>query len=73
MNILYFIEALTFLVVLVACVTQVILPILAGRPMFPMFRKRAKLEEKIVAMGEKKDESELEKQLRRMKNGNRRG
>lgn len=66
------IEALILLVLFVVGLTQVILPILNSRPIFPIFRKRAKLESRVVDLNERKDEAKLERQLRRSKDGSRR-
>lgn len=65
MNIFRFLEILTFLVLFAGLITQVIVPMLTGRPVFPLFRKRAKLEAKIVDLNEKKDENVLKSKIRR--------
>lgn len=66
MNIFRFLEILAVLVLAAGLITQVIMPILNGRPVFPMFRKtRTKLEAKLVDANEKKDEVALKREVRR--------
>ena len=48
-------------------ITQMILPIISGRKMFPMFRaKRNELEEKIVDLNEELHDVDLEKEAKEL-------
>lgn len=53
MNIYQFLTGLVLVVLIVFCITQILLPILDQRPMFPLFRpRRRKLEAQIVKSNE---------------------
>lgn len=45
-------------------VVQIILPLIEGNKIVPMFRRRAKLEKAIVELNEAEDESELERHIK---------
>jgi len=65
---LEFIELLFTVAFLVLAITQVIIPILLGRPLFPSFRsERRELEKRLAEAKEKKDLEELKEEVERQK------
>jgi len=65
---LEFIELLFTVAFLVLAITQVIIPILLGRPLFPSFRsERRELEKGLAEAKEKKDLEELKEEVERQK------
>lgn len=52
---------------IVAIITQIVWPVLQGRPPFPFFRKRRKIERRIIQEHEFQTEDELKVRLDRLK------
>ena len=56
---------------LAALVTQVFVPMWNERPLFPLFRKRRKLEKTLVQLHERQDEAALSERIRNERRGKR--
>lgn len=61
MLVLFLLDVLTIAVVVLVATTQVILPLLGGRPVFPIFRRSHRLERELVEAAAELEEAELER------------
>lgn len=61
-NFLIVLERIAAVVIILAMITQVIIPGLRGRPWWPIFRKRAKIEENLTEVREEIDTERLHHQ-----------
>lgn len=63
MILLRLLEFILFVVLIVGCITQIIIPELKGGPWFPSFNRRHKLEKELIDTEEKVEEKKVEKQI----------
>jgi hypothetical protein len=63
MGFLIVLEGLSILALVLVVVTQLIIPVILGRKIFPMFRRQHKLEVQLNEVEEQKAELDLEKKL----------
>ena len=61
MLVLFLLDVLTIAVVVLLTATQVILPLLRGRPIFPIFRRSHRLERDLADATAELEEAELER------------
>jgi predicted Holliday junction resolvase-like endonuclease len=64
-NILIILELLAFVLVVTVIVHEIIVPVLQGRIVFPMFRPEARLRERLRALNQRELEAQLEAEVRR--------
>lgn len=64
------IEVILFATLLILLVTQVALPLITGRPMFPLFRRRAKLETELAGAYEEHDLQRIQDRIETVRNSN---
>ena len=67
MNILRVVEIATFLLAMLMFVTQIFIPLLKRRPLFPWFRREAGLLAKLDALRQQKEEQKLQDQINKEK------
>lgn len=67
MWLLKFVEFALIVMFITVLVTQVIVPVMRNRAMFPAFRKQGKLETELAELNQRKVEAELEKKIQTMK------
>lgn len=67
MNIVTVIQVLLYLFLVWFCITQVIMPTIEGRPMFPAFRRKEKLQQELERAREARDEKNLEREIEKHK------
>jgi hypothetical protein len=65
MNILSILELFAFVVLITVIVHEIILPILQGRIVFPMFRRETRLRERLRELNQQELETQLESEIRR--------
>ena len=65
MLLLIFIDFLVTALVILVVITQVLFPAISGTPLFPFFRRRRVLEQKLAEAKEKVVEAELEQSVAR--------
>lgn len=63
MVIFFIFEVVVILLLLMLAITQIAIPVIKGRKMFPIFRRQGSLETALVAKKQKEVETELEKKL----------
>jgi uncharacterized membrane-anchored protein YhcB (DUF1043 family) len=61
-------EFLIYILLAYGLVTQVVIPLQRGTLLFPAFRKRRKLEQKVEEVKEKLDEVKIEKTVEEIQN-----
>jgi len=71
--VLIVLELILIIGVLFVVLTQVIDPAIKGRPVFPMFRKQAKLEKEIEELNQRDAEIALEAKIKSKKEKQRNG
>lgn len=67
MNAVRWIELTTLLVVVIVIATQIIVPLVRNRPIFPILRKTAKLEKELGRAEQELEDTKLEKKVSRIK------
>lgn len=63
MNIVVILESLAVAVVLWFFISQVLVPVMRERPLFPMFSRKSELQEALAQVKQQEDEAALQKEI----------
>jgi hypothetical protein len=67
MSFLGVIDLLIWSLCIISGVTQVIVPLWQGKPLFPFFRPKTKLQYKLSEVKEEKEEDEIKEEIKALK------
>ena len=67
MPIVFFVETSIVVLTVVTVITQVVMPLWNDRPLFPVFRRKHKLQNDLLSAKEAVDEGKLEEQIQKTK------